>query len=70
MANIISEKKFSISLDFTTRNSYIDYGPPDTTQMKVGLTPTYIPMLGTNYKWQNLVDGFYISSENVKYTTE
>lgn len=70
--NVISEEKFSLSLDNTSTNSYIDYGPPDTTQYKSGETPVYIPMAGTvNPYWQQITDGFYFSSyPDKKYTTE
>lgn len=67
---MISQKKFSLSLDTTTREAYIDYGPPDTTQWKSGETMQFIKMYGTqNPYWQAIADGFYFGdAESTKYT--
>lgn len=73
-AKVISQEKFSISLDLTDSNSYIDFGPPDTSQYLEGVNPIWIPMVGTiNPYWQNIVDGFYFGNlplEKNRYTTK
>ena len=57
--SVISEEKFSIEFDydFYYSDSYIDYGPPDTTAFDTNLY-VEIPMIGNNF-WQQTVDGFY-----------
>ena len=60
--SVISEEKFSLELGGIGEDSFIDYGPPDTTRFD---TDSYVefPMIDTiNNFWQQTVDGFYFGN--------
>lgn len=67
-ANVISQKTFSLSFD-AGNTSFLDFGPPVTGSMQAGATVTYIPVVGSETRWTNSVDGFYFSSNAQKWTT-
>lgn len=66
-AGLISQQKFSLSLQGTLNNSYIDLGPIDATVLKNSSDMTYIPVAGDVTYWQNNIDGLTFSNGSTKW---